>query len=94
MKYKSNIPKKPWITQTLLDCIKKKNKLYKAIQLYGNEHLLNYYKRYRNKLTSILHQSEKDYYKHQLDSNKNNLTKTWKTLRMIINKKNSPKHNL
>ena len=86
IKSRSNTPKKPWITQTLLDCIKKKNKLYKAIKLDGNEQLLNIYKRHRNKLTAILHQSEKDYYKRQLDSNKNNLTKTWKTLRMIINK--------
>ena len=53
----------------------------------------NYYKRYRNKLTSILHQSEKDYYKHQLESNKNKLTKTWKTLRMIINKKKTTHQN-
>ena len=93
MKSKCNIPKKPWSTQTLLDCIKKKNKLYKAIKLDGNEHFLKYYKSYRNKLTSILHQSEKDYYKHQLDSNKNNLTKTWKTLRMIIHKKKTTHQN-
>ena len=44
------------------------------------------YKSYRNKLTSVLRKSEKDYYVQKLDSVKGNLAKTWKVLNAITSR--------
>ena len=44
------------------------------------------YKKYKNKLTSILRQAEKDYFSNKLFEAKNNLAKTWKTINNITNR--------
>ena len=43
-------------------------------------------KKYRNKLTNILRQAEKPHYDNLFATHKDNLNKTWKTIKLIINK--------
>ena len=43
------------------------------------------YTQYKNKLKTILRKTEKKYYKCLLETNKNNLKKTWSIIRSVIN---------
>lgn len=85
---------KPWITKGLRTSIINKNQLYKQMMVAGDKTLETKYKAIKNKLTNVLRQSEKNYYNNILDKNKNNLSKLWKTLNTVINrkKKHSIKH--
>ena len=49
------------------------------------------YKSYKNKLNHILKCAEKKYYSDLLDSNKDNIKKTWQIMKNIINKNKSKK---
>ena len=54
------------------------------------EHEYNY-KRYRNKLNKLLLDAERNHYNDILNNNKNNMKKSWKILKEIINKKKNSK---
>ena len=75
----------PWLTQGLKNAIKHKNKLYKISMKYDTSFNKITYTQYKNKLTTILRKTEKDYYKCLLETNKNNLKKTWSIIRSVIN---------
>ena len=45
------------------------------------------YKQYRNKLNKLLFEAEKEHYETLLNENKNNLKKSWRILKDVINKK-------
>ena len=81
---------KPWITKGLLTSIAHKNSMYKRLKLTGNKSLEVQYKTFKNKLNNLLRSSEKSYYKSILDKNKNNLSKLWKTINTVINRKKQP----
>ena len=53
------------------------------ITKYDKKH----YNKYRNKLNHIMRISERLYYRNLLQTNKNNLCKTWKILNQVINRK-------
>ena len=80
-------PLKPWITDTLMRSICFKNKMFRDMRILGKNIDLEYYKKYKNKLKSLLRKAEKDHYKKQLEINKNNLSKTWSILNKVINRK-------
>ena len=75
----------PWLTQGLKNAIKHKNKLYKISMKYDTSFNKITYTQYKNKLTTILRKTEKEYYKCLLETNKNNLKKTWSIIRSVIN---------
>ena len=75
----------PWLTQGLKNAIKHKNKLYKISMKYDTSVNKITYTQYKNKLTTILRKTEKEYYKCLLETNKNNLKKTWSIIRSVIN---------
>ena len=78
--------RKPWLTEALRECIKHKNKLYRK---YIKHRTLCYellYKNYRNELSKDLLKAEKLHIQYLLETNKNDLGKTWKTIKGIINK--------
>ena len=54
-----NFVNKPWFTSGLINACKKNNYLYKTWLLRKNEHSLQRYKKYKNKLTQILRKAEK-----------------------------------
>ena len=66
--------------------IKHKNKLFKKYLQTKNEDTLREYKAYKNKLTSLLRISEKQYYAAKFGVYKNNLKQTWKTIKLLINR--------
>ena len=78
--------RKPWLSDTLRDAIKKKNKLYrKSIKIKSvyNEMV---YKNYRNKLRHLLKAAEKKYYSDLVLVNKSNSKKMWSIIKNIINR--------
>ena len=67
----------------------KTNKLYikaKARSTLNNEIK---YKRYKNKLSKILKQAEKSHYQELFAKYRTNLEKTWKSIKVLINKQRS-----
>ena len=84
---------KPWITQTILNSVKKKNTMYKHYLNTKSPILLDQYKKYKNKLTSIFRQAEKNYFLEKLTEAKDNMTKTWKLINKMTNK-STGKHSI
>ena len=84
LKYES---KKSWLTDSLKNCIKRKNHLYyKSIKVKTAYNELMY-TTYRNKLKKVLFKAEQEHYSQLLEANKSNMKKTWTILKQIINKK-------
>jgi len=80
--YKTKI--KPWISPSLLKSCKTKNKLYKKyLKSKANKDLI-IYKNYKNKLTGILRNCEKQYYSNLLEQHKSNLKETWKIIKELL----------
>ena len=75
---------KPWITQCLLNSIKRKNKLYKAYMKNPCDITKFRYSSYRNKLTHLIRISKKKYYADCLKKHKNNPKKSWKIINEIL----------
>ena len=75
----------PWITRGMLCSINTRQKLYRTV--IKNPNALNWskFRYYRNKLTHIINNSKRHYFKKQILNNKSNPAKTWKTLNNIIN---------
>ena len=84
---------RPWITRGIKKSITKKNRLYKNYIKYRTEKSHSVYKAYRNKLTTVLRKSEKNYYLQKLENCKNNLAKTWKIMNSITSRTRS-KHSI
>ena len=85
---------KPWISPTLLNSVKKKNNMYKQYLSNRSPDLLTKYKKYKNKLTSILRQAEKDYYSAKIIEAKDNIAKTWKIIGKMTNKNYTNKNTI
>ena len=93
-KYNASFPKKrykksyhnrkPWLSSTLKECIKRKNKLY--ISAKRNRISNEIYKNYKNRLSHLLKVSEKQYYQESLEKHRSNMRKTWEIIKMVINK--------
>ena len=87
--------RKPWLTNSLINCCRKKNNLYKIYLAKKDNDSEIKYKSYKNKLTKILRQAETQYYSEELNSVKGDIKNTWRVLKNVINKnvsKDSP-HN-
>lgn len=84
-KYKKNdCAKTPWMTKGLLNACKKKNNLYKQFLKYRTNEAELKYKKYKNKLTSILRENKKEYYTKLLNSKRNDIKGIWNVLNMVI----------
>lgn len=87
---KLDIKKNPWVTAGLLKSINIRHDLYKKSKKNpNNEDVLNEYKSYRNKLNGLINRAKINYYKMQIDQNKNSPQNMWKCVRDIQN----PNHN-
>ena len=80
---------KPWISNEILDKIKKKNNLIKKIVKCKNpeqkESLTSEFKSLKNEVTDLTRSSKKTYYQDYFTKHKNNLPKIWKGIKSIIN---------
>ena len=89
---------KPWITTGILNSIKRKDELFrkymncKNIIVKSNTH--TEYKALKNRITSLIHFSKKNYYTEYFNHYSNNIKKIWTGIKGIINIKtkdqNSP----
>ena len=74
----------PWLTKGLQNACKKKNALYRNYIRQRTKEAEVKYKKYKNKLISIIRISRKEYYKNKLDRNKDNIKGIWNILNSII----------
>ena len=81
---KNRCPKAPWITCSLLNCIRRKNRLHKKSMQKPTEANVSKYKNYRNRLNSLLRRAKQNYFSTQLDKEKRNMKNTWKILNSIL----------
>ena len=79
--------RKPWLTEGLKQSIKIKNRMYKRHKKTQNREHEEEYKKYKNKLNNLLTKAERDHYQSLLENNQNNMKKSWKILKEVINKK-------
>ena len=79
---------KPWLTASLKESIRLKNKLYQNRNKGSNhDERLAHYKRYRNKLNHILRAAQRKHFKDQILEDKTNLKKSWQIINMVMNKR-------
>lgn len=78
--YKENKKIKPWISNGIIESIKKRDRMKKKLLLNysNNEEVI--YKTYRNNLNKIIQKRKHDYYKQKIEYNCNN----YKTIYKII----------
>ena len=82
MNYKN---RHPWLTPKLKASIKKRNSMSNACkQNPDNMDLHNEYKSYRNRVTSKIRNAQLQYHSNEFDIVKNDVSKSWNVLRMII----------
>lgn len=80
---------KPWLTSAIKKSIVVKNKLYNQYILSPSPLRESQYKLYKNKLTVIIRNAEKDYYQNLLIVHKSNISMSWKIMNNILNRKKS-----
>ena len=79
---------KPWLTKDLLELIGLKSKMYNIIKVDGDESMVQEYKLIKKyQLCNSLRRAEKTYYKNLLEKNKSYLSKMWKSLNLVVNRK-------
>lgn len=85
---------KPWITKGILTSIKRRDALYrkycKLKDPLSITNMYNKFKAYRNLIVNL--KNKNNYYKEYFSVNKNNMIKTWRGIKGIINI-NSTKNN-
>ena len=73
----------------IVKSIHKKNTMFKAqIRSPNDTSLYNRFKKYRNRLNSIIRLSRKRYYAQKLQGASGNVKQTWEVLNDILGKKN------
>ena len=78
----SKTPKLPWITNALLKCINRKNRLYKTSLNKPTDTNISKYKTYRNKLNISLRLAKQN---HSLqEKEKHNMKNTWNILNSVL----------
>ena len=81
--------KKPWISNGILNSIKRKHKLVKSHFLSCGSSKVKFYKAFNNKLNKIKQIAKQNYFSNQFNINKDNIKMTRKLIGtcMIINRK-------
>ena len=85
-----NTPKTPWMTKSLMKCIRRRNVLYKKSILKPNDDNVQKYKMYHNKLNISLKLAKQNYYYSQLENEKGNMRNTWKILKCFLWRSRKP----
>lgn len=77
---------KPWISNTLRDCINNKHKLFRELKKGNIERGM--FNAYKNILSKTIKHAKILYYRSKFESCKSDLNSTWKTVNMLIRGKN------
>ncbi|KAI2647708.1 hypothetical protein H4Q32_030226 [Labeo rohita] len=77
---------KPWMTNGLKNACKKKNYLYRMFLKKRTEDAECRYKKYKNKLVSIIRKQKKDYYTNLIDKNKGSIKNMWGVIDTVLHK--------
>lgn len=81
-----DIKRQEWITDGLITSCKTKDKLYKQMQKFPQDHnLKNKLKTYKNALNRLLNITKINYYKQLVEKNKGNSRRLWNCFRNITN---------
>lgn len=75
---------KPWMTNGLKNACRKKNLLYSIFIKKLDKDSKKRYKSYKNKLNTILRNTEKQFYKEQLYSNQCDTKRTWNIINNLL----------
>lgn len=87
-------PLKPWITKEIIEAIRYRDKLHILSKKRRNDtFLINYVKRYKNYVKSLLRHKKKSYFEIKLKEAGKNLRKTWNTINEITNSRNNKNRN-
>lgn len=78
-----------WLSAGLKNSIKIKNKLYLVSKRFPSDENIHCYKMYKNKLRKLLRAAEKQYFHDLLETNRNNLKRSWSIIKSVINKKHT-----
>lgn len=81
-----NIRNNPWMTKGLKNACKKKNYLYRSFLKLRTKDAESRYKKYKNKLVSIIRKQKQEYYTKLLQENKNNTKNTWGVINSVLHK--------
>ena len=81
----------PWMTSGLLKSVCYKNKLYRKFLKRPSQINELAYKTFRNKLNFLIRKVKSDYYEKKFIACKNDITRTWKVINSILNKKQRDK---
>ena len=77
---------KPWINTFIIKLIKHRDKLFSRKKKDPtNEIITNAYRLFRNRVTREIKNSKKNYYNSYFETCKNDMKKTWKGIRELIN---------
>lgn len=88
--YKSKHRKiKPWITEGIIQSIKKKDKMKHKLLLNPNIRDKQKFTEYRNNLCKIINKRKYDYYKSKIDNANNDMKKIYKIISEATNEKNN-----
>ena len=82
---------KPWHSKGILKSIQTKNALFTKCFKKNDPVLIEKYKKYSNKLTTIKRIAKQNYYAKMIQSNKNDLSKQWKLINQILERNNKQK---
>ena len=87
-KRKQKIMTKPWISDQILKKIKHRNKLFaKKKNNPEDAYTKSVYNKFRNSVNKDIRSSKKEYYQSYFENCKNDMKKTWKGIRCIVNTK-------
>ena len=78
--------RKEWLPNGVKRAIERKNKLFLKFRKSPTPENHQNYKSYRNRLNTILRKADVQHYKELLETNKNNIRKSWQVIKEIINK--------
>ena len=77
----------PWITDEIIDFMKKRNNVLLAAAKREEDSVLwDAYKRLKNRVNHLMKERRKEYYSNLILQNHNNSKKVWKCLKDIIPK--------
>jgi hypothetical protein len=80
---------KPWISTSLLKCIKKKQSLFKKCVRDRTCSSKAEYKEYKKYVQKLIRAAEKDYFLQKFSLNKNDIKQTWNTINSLLDKSTS-----